>query len=169
MAPRLDKKKVHVSNLRASTLSPQRQPYPTQLRKPQLSKPHLNQPHLKSTHRNSSNLDSTNPNLLTMSLNSTSDSRLRCLDTLLNVWTTLAYHHDSKKLHISQFVLFVAMIRTFNLNTFSYHSGSTFHRNLHPIALLINHRLPLPPTPKCRGALAYMMIWRTAGQFYLLT
>ncbi len=57
----------------------------TYLNFPNLNSINLNPASLNSIHLNSSNLDSTNLNVLTISLHSTSDSRLRCLDTQLFV------------------------------------------------------------------------------------
>ncbi len=157
MAPRLDKKKVPVSLLimpRLNLMSlhsrppaptittstpqtstqhtsiPQTSTQSTQLRKPQLNQlnsplqPHLNQPQL-----NSANLDSTNLHLLTTSLDSTSDSRLRCLDTQLFVgllWHTATTTRSS------------ASLTSFSLEPLiSTHSStipiSNFHRNLDPL------------------------------------
>ncbi len=131
LAPRLDEKKVPVSLLNMPRLNfmslhspPQRRPLQPQLRKPQLNTPQFRKPQLnqlnfanlnsinstpqtspQSTQLNSANLASTNLHLLTMSLDSTGNSRLLCLDTQLYVWTSLAYRHDNEKLRISELIL----------------------------------------------------------------
>ncbi len=72
----LNSTNLNSTNFNSTHLNSANSTHSTQLRKHQ-----LNQPQLNSANLNSSNLDSTNFNFLTISLHSTSVSRLRCLDT----------------------------------------------------------------------------------------
>ncbi len=123
LAPRLDKKKVHISLLNIACLNftslHSRPPAPnsltstpqtstqktsTQLTSAPLRKPHINQPqlnsaNLNSTHLNSSNLDSTNLHLLTSHFipKVTLDSDVSTIIFLLGFF-------DNKKLCISPLI-----------------------------------------------------------------